>query len=458
MNAIIIIALAGIATLFIGVFKLRNILLSFIILACLAALSVIIFCYNGNYTKWLNGMLQFDVIATTFSVLLITLSIIIFLFSKFYYSNETDHLADIYGLMLFSLAGAVIMVSYNNLVMLFMGIEILSIPLYVLAASNRRNLLSNEAGLKYFVMGAFASSFLLLGITLVYGITGTFSIEGITQYILHGDTDNFLFVIGSLLILSAFLFKVSAAPFHSWAPDVYQGSPTLITAFMSTVVKTAAFGTFIKFITIFMQSNVLLFQNVLSVVAILTMFIGNIIALYQSNLKRLLAYSGISNAGYVMVAMATHQPDSYQYVFYYLAVYSLASIAAFVIYFIIKKQTDDDTIDGLKGLASRNKILAFCLSACMLSLAGIPPLAGFLGKYGIFINAIEDGRSGLVVIAVINSLIGVYYYFKVMNACYQGAETEKKIISTRSINVLLIAVTLLLFILGVYPSFILQYL
>lgn len=458
MNAIIIIALAGIASLFIGVFELRKLLLPFLIVACLAAIAVIGFGYIGNYALWLNGMLQFDAQAGIFSILLIALTVVIFLFSKYYYTEQIDHLADIYALLLFSLAGGIIMVSFNNLVMLFMGIETLSIPLYVLAASNRKNLLSNEAGLKYFIMGAFASSFLLLGITFIYGTTGTFSIDGIAQYIAHGDTGNFLFVIGSLLIVSAFIFKVSAVPFHSWAPDVYQGSPTIITAFMSTVVKTAAFATFIRFMSIFMQSNAELWQNVLSAVAILTMLAGNIVALYQTNLKRMLAYSGIANAGYVLIALATQQPDTYKYIFYYMTVYSVATIAAFVIYFIIKKQHDVDTIEGLKGLASHNKILAFSLSAVMLSLAGIPPLAGFFGKYGIFINALEAGNYGLVIIAVISSLIGVYYYFKVMSMSYQKTDMEIQVSVPVGLHVLLISAVLLLLVLGLYPSLLLQYL
>ncbi|MBC8047625.1 MAG: NADH-quinone oxidoreductase subunit N [Fimbriimonadaceae bacterium] len=458
MNAIIFIAIAGIASMFAGVFEWRKLILPLNILTCVAAVLIITLGLNGDYTQYLNGMLLFDKISITFSVVMIVLTALVFVISHYYYREQVDHLSDIYALMLFSLAGAIIMVSFNNLVMLFLGIEILSIPLYILAASNRKNLLSNEAGLKYFIIGAFASSFLLLGITLIYGTTGTFSVDGIAAFIKHGDTSNPLFIIGGLLILSALLFKVSAAPFHSWAPDVYQGSPTVITSFMATVVKTAAFGAFVKFISLFMQSNVELWQNILSVVAILTMIVGNVVALYQTNLKRLLAYSGIANAGYVMIAIATLNPESYKYILFYMAGYGVATILAFAIYFIVKEHKKDDRIEGLKGLSSQNKLLTVSLCAAMISLASIPPMTGFFGKYAIFINAIEDGKIWLVIIAVLNSATGVYYYFRVMSTCFQKSETDIKIITPATYNIVLIAGVIVLLILGVYPTLLLQYL
>lgn len=457
MNVILIIALAGIGSMFLGLFELRKLILPFVTLACIAALGVLMAGYNGDYTKYLNGMLQFDALSLSFSAVMIVLAVFILIISHYYYREQVDHLADIYALFLFALAGGIILVSYNNLVMLFMGIETLSIPLYILAASNRKNLLSNEAGLKYFIMGAFASSFLLLGITFIYGTAGTFSVDGVHQYITSGNSDP-LFTVGGLLILAALIFKVSAAPFHSWAPDVYQGSPTVITSFMATVVKTAAFGAFVKFVMLMMQSDVILWQNVLSVVAILTMITGNIIAIYQTNMKRLLAYSGIANAGYVLIAIAAMDEISYTYILFYMAVYSIATILAFTIYFIVKERSGDESIEGLRGLSSENKLLAVALSLAMLSLAGIPPLAGFFGKYGIFINAIGQGKTGLVIVAVLNSVIGVFYYFRVMNMCFQPADNTQKIRTPFSYNLIIIAGLIILLTLGIYPGLLLQYL
>jgi NADH-quinone oxidoreductase subunit N len=275
---------------------------------------------------------------------------------------------------------------------------------------------------------------------------------------LQTNTVSVLFTAGCLLIASAFIFKVSAVPFHSWAPDVYEGSPTIITAFMSTVVKTAAFGAFLKFIIVCSQSNPELWYNVLSVVAILTMILGNAVALYQTNLKRMLAYSGIANAGYVMIALATVQSITYQYILFYMASYSIATLVAFIIYFVVKKQNNRVDIDGLRGLAAGNKVLAVTLCFAMLSLAGIPPMAGFIGKYGIFANALAQGYTWLVLIAIINSLIGVYYYFRVMASCFQSAENATVVRTSTLLNILLLLCAALTFVFGIYPELLFQYL
>jgi NADH-quinone oxidoreductase subunit N len=402
-------------------------------------------------------MLQFDNFSVAFSILMITLTIGVFFLSRYYYRENIEHLSDIYALLLFSLVGGIILVSYQNLVMLFLGIEILSIPLYVLAASNRRNLLSNEAGLKYFITGSFATCFLLLGITLIYGTAESFQINEVAEFSDTQTQMSGLFNTGCILLLGALLFKVSAAPFHFWAPDVYHGSPTVITSFMSTVVKTAAFGAILRFISFTIPGQPEIWHQLLGVIAALTMVVGNIIALYQQNLKRMLAYSGVANAGYVLIALATLQENSYQYVLYYMAGYGIATILAFAIYSIIKEQTGRETIEGLNGLSRKNPLLAISLAVSMLSLAGMPPLAGFFGKYAVFSNSISAGNIWLVIIAVVTSLIGVYYYFRVMASAFRDSDSINKIDLPIAYKFILSGGVILLIVLGTVPQLILNY-
>ncbi|MFZ1592949.1 MAG: NADH-quinone oxidoreductase subunit N [Chitinophagales bacterium] len=453
MTSVIVLAAAGIASMFVGVFNIKRLALPLVLLACLAALGIIMFHYNGGYESLMNNMLAFDAFSYGFSVVMILITMGILVISNFYYRNNVEHLSDIYALFIFSLIGGILLCSYNSLVMLFLGIEILSIPLYILAASNRKNLFSNEAGLKYFLMGSFASCFLLLGITFIYGTANSFDMNVIAQYV-NANPGNLspLFITGAVLILGSFIFKVSAVPFHFWAPDVYQGSPTVITAFMATVVKTAAFGGLIRFIsgTIFPETAI--WSDVLNVIAILTLIVGNILALYQTNLKRLLAYSGIANAGYILVAVATLREETFGYVLYYLTAYGVGSMIAFTIYFIVKDQTVIDSIAGLKGLFSKNKFLAAVLAFTMLSLAGIPPLAGFFGKYAIFVNAINANAIWLVIIAILTSLIGVYYYLRVMTTAMSAGDDIPKLDIHLSYKIVLTLGVIILLTLGVVPD------
>ncbi len=453
MNSIIVLAASGILSMFVGVFQLKKLSLPLMILACVAALSLILFNMPGDYSAFMNNMLVFDKFSISFSGVMISLTMLVFVVCRYYYRKYIEHLSDIYALFLFSLVGGILLVSFQNLVMLFLGIEILSIPLYILASSNRRNLMSNEAGLKYYLLGSFASCFLLLGITFIYGTTQSFDMDVIGAYV-AGNADNLpgLFIIGCILLIGAFIFKISAVPFHFWAPDVYHGSPTVITAFMATVVKTAAFGGFIRFIshTILLQTDI--WQEAVAIIAALTMILGNILALYQTNLKRLLGYSGIANAGYVLIAVATLKEDSYSYVLYYMAGYSVATIIAFAIYSVIKEQTTIDSIDGLKGLFSNNRLITSTLAIAMLSLAGIPPLAGFVGKYAVFSNAVQAGNIWLVIIAVLSSLAGVFYYLRVMVNTLQAGNQVEKIVISSNYRLLLFFCIFLLLVLGILPQ------
>jgi NADH-quinone oxidoreductase subunit N len=351
------------------------------------------------------------------------------------------------------MAGAVVMTSYSNLSMLFIGIEILSISLYVLAASNKKDRRSNEAGFKYFLMGSFVSGFLLLGIALVYGATGTFNLLEMRAYIASGVALPGFFYVGVILILLAMLFKISAAPFHFWAPDVYEGAPTPITAFMSTIVKTAAFAAFYRLFSTSFVSLDYVWVNIVIVLAGLTLAVGNITAVFQTNVKRMLAYSSIAHAGYMLLALAALTSTSSGSILFYATAYSFASISAFVVLINVFKAKGSYDISAFNGLAKSNPLLAFTMTVSMLSLAGIPPFAGFFAKYFIFTTALNSDMLWIVLVAVLASLVGVYYYFKVIIAMYFGKADVVSSYNVSQLHKALLVICLLITLaLGIFPG------
>ena len=398
-------------------------------------------------------MIVFDNYALAFSGLIIFISIIWFAISPAFFheaTSESDHCS----LIIFSLVGGVIMASFNNMIMLFLGIEIVSISMYILAGSNKTSLSSNEAALKYFLMGAFATCFLLFGITLVYGVTGTFNLSGIAKAISKNSGNPAMIYAGILLIMSALAFKVSAVPFHFWVPDVYQGSPTVVTAYMSTVVKTVAFVAFLRLFIISFRDIEALWSSSLWIISAATILIGNITAVYQNDFKRMLAYSSISHAGYMILAILAMNDLSSASLFFYASAYSISSITSFAVLLIVNKSTGNDSIQSFNGLGNRNPLLAAVTLISMLSLAGIPPTAGFFAKYYIFSAAIKNDLTGLVLIAIGGSLIGVFYYFRIVIALFKTDENKHIDLNLRH-KTILIFTTLIALALGVFPGLIL---
>jgi NADH-quinone oxidoreductase subunit N len=455
MTALIVISLVGVAALFGGVFNWKGKTLWLAIAGIIATL-VLNFADWNTAHSYFNRMVKFDNYALAFNGVLLTSTLLIMLLCSHHYRNVAQNMiADIYGLIIFTVVGGMILNSYSNLTMLFLGVEILSIPLYILAGSNRADARSNESAMKYFLMGAFASGFLLFGIALVFGATGSFHLEDIQTFLSNtpASVNNSLLSIGVLMILVGFLFKVAAVPFHFWAPDVYEGAPTLITGFMATIVKTAGFAALYRlFSTCFGGLNGM-WVPLLSVAAVLTLFVGNITALYQKGIKRLLAYSSISHAGYLLLAVLAMQQQSANALLFYTAVYSISTICAFAVLIAIKEVTETDDISTLHGLSSKNPLLAVAMTIAFLSLAGIPPLAGFFAKYYIFATAMKSGYGWLVLIAVINSLIGAYYYLRVINSVFAKNEQAVKIELNWAYNLVLILSALLSLAIGVVPDF-----
>ncbi|MFD2144832.1 NADH-quinone oxidoreductase subunit N [Mucilaginibacter antarcticus] len=303
MNTIIVISVLPIVLLYLGLYKMQKALLPVTIVGLLVALGLAVAQWNDVATPLYSGMLLFNNFSIAFSAVAIVSTILILLLSKGYFERISSHIAEYYAIMLFSLAGVIVMVSFYNLAMLFIGIEIMSVSLYILAGIKKNDFASNEAALKYFLMGAFSTGFLLFGFTLIYGSTGSFSLEHIQKWVLDSNTITPMLCAGVMLVIVGLCFKVGVAPFHFWTPDVYEGSPSLITAYMSTVAKTASFAAFLRlFATCFpVISNI--WAPALIVIAIITLFIGNITALYQQSFKRMLAYSSISHAGYLLFAI-----------------------------------------------------------------------------------------------------------------------------------------------------------
>jgi NADH-quinone oxidoreductase subunit N len=364
--------------------------------------------------------------------------------------------ADFYALFFFILCGASILTSFDNLLMLFIGIEILSIPLYILTGADKKNLFSNEAALKYFLMGSFSTGILLLGIAFIYGATGSFHLlEPVLKPSTGLPSEQMILSAGLLLVFAAMNFKVSAAPFHFWTPDVYDGAPTVFTSFMATIVKAAGF---IAFITIFNSQAKALghtWELVLSFVIVSTLLVGNIVAVFQRSVKRMLAYSSIAQAGFMLFALYGKSSFATEGIVLYATVYSLATIGVFGV--LIKMK--ENSFEAFNGLAKANPLLAFVTTIFLFSLAGIPLTGGFFAKY-YMLNALYAAGAGLwlIIISILFAAVSVFYYFKLVQAMYfaSGEPTMHEVPKKYTYALLLIAILLL--ILGVFPSVVFNYL
>jgi NADH-quinone oxidoreductase subunit N len=457
MSTLIIISILPILLLYLGLYKVQKALLPVTIIGLLAALGSAVAQWNNNAQPIYHGMMLFDNFSIAFSAITIISTILILLLSKGYFERISQHIAEYYAIILFSLAGIIVMVSFYNLTMLFIGIEIMSVSLYILAGIKKNDFASNEAALKYFLMGAFSTGFLLFGITLIYGASGSFNLEIIRDWVLahpHPGDITPMFYTGILLIIVGLCFKVGAAPFHFWTPDVYEGSPTLITAFMSTVVKTAGFAAFLRLFSACFAPLSDFWVPVLLIITIVTLFIGNITALYQQSFKRMMAFSSISHAGYLLFAIVALGASSANSVFIYASAYSIASIIAFGALILVHQQSASDNFDSFNGLAKKNPFLALVLTIAMLSLAGIPLTAGFIGKFFMFSGALMKYQVWLVILAVVNAVISIFYYFRVIIAMYfRDAENEELIVPFYY-KIVLGFSALIIILIGIYPALI----
>lgn len=452
MNSVFVLSGLGIFSLLAEIFNFKRFLFPVVILGLLASALLSVLDWNEGMAYYSN-MVTFDNYAVAFSTGLSLIAAMWFVMSKDFFGAHR-HTTDHFALVLFCLIGAVFMVSYSNLAMLFLGIEVLSIALYILVGSSFRDIFSNEASFKYFLMGSFATGFLLFGIALIYGATASFDLTVIAAHIASGSGDHTNWIYAGILMLIVGLgFKVSAVPFHFWAPDVYEGAPTVITAFMSTIVKIAAFAAFFRLFSTCFQAVSGEWVNVVQILTVLTLLVSNITAVYQHNVKRMLAYSSVSHAGYLLISLVSVNDLSASAILYYVIAYAVATLAAFCVLQNVEAEDGNAVIDSFNGMVKRNPYLAFCMAIAMLSLAGIPPLAGFFGKYYIFTVAFESGYIWLVGVAVITSLIGIYYYFRIIIAMYLKSTEKTNAISVPLRHSIILTVALLLtIVLGVFPE------
>ncbi len=370
--------------------------------------------------------------------------------------------AEYYALILFSLLGMMIMTSSRNFLMLFVGLETMSIPIYALCGIIQKDERSVEASMKYFFMGAFATGFFLFGISMIFGATGTLDLVGIRDVLSNThipSSEMGYLVAGLALLLVGFGFKVASVPFHMWTPDVYEGAPTAITGYMATGVKAAAFGALVRVFFTALPALQSRWVGILWFLAFLTMTVGNLTALAQRNVKRMLAYSSIAHAGYLLVGFTAGGGLGSSGILFYLLAYAFMSLGAFGVLSYLAGEDENYDLEKFSGLGYKRPLLALAMSVFLFSMAGIPPTAGFIGKFYLFASAVKKGFVGLTILAVINSAISVYYYLRVMVYMYfkesEGMSFDTSISPSGSISVALSSLGVLF--LGVFPQYVFHY-
>ncbi len=456
MNALIISAVLGVVMMFSSfLLNKRSTVRNIAIGGLLILLVVNILEMNGVEFFNVNtrDMIAFDRFALLFNTIAIFSTLLYLVLSAKDMAKVGVYFADYLALIFFILCGVMLVSSFKSLLILFLGIEIISIPLYILTGSDKRNLKSNEAALKYFLLGSFSTGLMLMGIALIYGAQGSFYSAGISN--IAGETPSALLIAGMLLLFFSMSFKVSAAPFHFWTPDVYDGAPTVFTSFMATIVKAAVF---IAFIRLFDEAFGLLhlrWQLLVAVITVLTLFVGNITAVFQQSVKRMLAYSSIAQAGFMMLSLYAMNAEAKEGLMLYVAAYSFATIGIFAV--LIKMS--DYTFDGFNGFAKHQPLLAATTTIFLLSLSGIPLTAGFLSKFYMLKAALGTGKHlWLVIVAVLMAAVSVYYYFRVIQAMYFKEGEAQPMEVSKPFKWTLVVLAALIILLGIFPNLLLSWL
>jgi NADH-quinone oxidoreductase subunit N len=449
MNAIIISAVWGVIMMLTGLVKDNRTLGRNMAIAGggLLVLANLLELQNTRLFSFdLSGMLKITEFGLVFNLLVSVCILLYFLVSASDFQKSGKDVPEYFALIFFILCGAALATSFTNLLILFLAIEIISIPTYILAGIEKNNLRSNEASMKYFLMGCFSTGVMLMGIALIYGSAGSFYLPDIAAKVTEMKP---MFSIGLMLMLISMAFKVSVVPFHFWTPDVYDGAPTVVTSFMATIVKIAAFAAFyLLFKEGFghLSAHWLLYAAILTA---LTLLVGNITAVFQQSVKRMLAYSSIAQAGFMMFAIVALNPTGKEGLLIYAVGYSLATIGVFSVLAKLK----DHSFEGLNGLASRHPVIAAAVAVCMLSLAGIPGTVGFMAKFYMLSAAVKaGGLLWLVITGIVCAAISVYYYFKVIQAMYFKQGEVQEFQYSGGFKISLLVITVLIVLLGIFPG------
>lgn len=457
---VLILLVTGLVLMLLDAFKMHKILPGFAAAGLIASMIValppvlkgLIGADNMPMTAY-NDMIRTGELASVIHIFLAGSALFTLFFVGDFMKRQVARVTDVYALLIFAVVGMVLLANSNDLIITFIGLETMSVCLYVMAAMYKKDSGSNESGLKYFLLGAFATGFFVYGIALIYGAGGSTNYNNMSMVNLMASP---LFYPGIGMLVIGFLFKVSAFPFHAWTPDVYTGSPTPLVGFMSTGSKAAAFiglGVFLNIgegITIAADEKI---QAVILLCAVATMIYGNIVAARQRNIKRMLAYSSIAHSGYVLLAVCCGEAGLVAVIFY-MIIYTLMNIGAFGLVGMAETQADDVSIDSWKGFGRQNPWLGAALTIFLFSLAGIPPLAGFMGKYFVFASAIQAGFLIPAIIGILTSVVGAYYYINLIRVMYFDENDSPSVISSKNMVPVagIIILAILVLVLGVFPA------
>lgn len=428
----------------------------FTIFSIIGLLGTLLIVLMGEYkaARGFNDLIVNDRLVVFLKSLVLLSGIVVLIISEKYRTLKKLYLFEYPVLILFSILGMLVMLSSNDFITLYLGLELQSLSLYVLAAIKKDSLKSSEAGLKYFILGALASGFFLFGVSLLFGITGTTTYTVLSNNILSVENNSLLLIFSIVLILSSIAFKLSIAPFHMWTPDVYEGAPTSVTAFFAVVPKIAAIGVLMRILYIALIDIHLIWNQLILILGMLSIFVGAFGALLQINIKRLMAYSAISNIGYIFLALSLGSQIGLEASLIYITVYTVSALGSFA--FILSMEKDNimlNTISSFAGLSKSNPFYSICFSIILLSLAGLPPLAGFIAKFYIFKAIIIADYLWIAVVGIMGSVISAYYYLNIVKVMYlDEAEELFKIESKKSIKLILFISALLILTFLIYAD------
>ena len=400
-----------------------------------------------------SGMYVVDSLAVFMKILMLAATALPLLMSRDYLRRKGMDGGEYYIVTLFALLGGMIMASSGDFIMLYLGLELMSLSIYILAAFRRDDIASSEAGLKYFVLGSMASGILLYGITLIYGTTHTTQFSAVAAALGGGEHAGPVVSLGVIMVIAGMSFKVAAVPFHMWAPDVYEGAPTSVTAFMAVMPKVAAFAALFRVLLEAFGTFQEQWGAILQLLAVLSLAVGALAAIAQTNIKRMLAYSSIGHVGFILIGFATGSAEGYQSVLVYLTIYIAMNLGTFAIILTLGHDGIGEQINDFKGLAHKRPLLAFLMAMFMFSMAGIPPLAGFIGKLYVFMAAIKAGMFGLAIIGVLFSAVGAFYYLRIVKLMYFDQPDKKFVMPVVMANRVVIAISSFIVLFwGVFPG------
>jgi len=410
--------------------------------------------FSNEVVLTFSGMFVDDTLADTLKLMTYGTVSAVLIYSHTYITDRGMLRGEFFSLILFATLGMMVMISASHFLTLYLGLEILSLSLYALVALRRDSVISTEAAMKFFVLGALASGFLLYGMSMIYGATGSLQVTEVAKAIQNGVNAKDVLVVGLVFIVAGISFKLSAAPFHMWAPDVYQGAPTAVTLFIGSAPKFAAFGFVMRLLIEGLEPMASDWQGMLVILAVMSMAIGNIAAIAQSNIKRMLAYSTISHMGFLLLGFISADANGYSSALFYIIAYVLMTLGTFaMIMLLCRNGFEAENISDFKGLSKRNAWYAFITLLLMFSLAGIPPMIGFYAKLAVLQAVVNAGFVWLAVVAVLFSLIGAFYYLRIIKFMYfDEPETNEPILPNNDVKILLSANGLAILILGIFPQ------